>query len=70
MNNKDSLVNLALSKYKVQKINFDVDKELVSLYNIKAVPTFVIVIDKQEKARLVGIKNGISDVIAFLLDNE
>jgi|694.fasta_scaffold15629_11 thiol-disulfide isomerase/thioredoxin len=70
INNPHSLVSMAMKKYKLKKINFDIDKAKVSKYNIEQIPTFIILDNDKEMARLVGIKNGISDMVAFLLDNE
>jgi thioredoxin 1 len=42
------------SEYKVIEVNVDKDSDMALKYNIRSVPTFVVVKDGQEVERLVG----------------
>jgi len=71
LNNKNSLLNNAIKKYKVKKYDFDIDKNAVKQYNITSIPTFVILSNnKSEESRMIGLRGGINDLIVYVLNNE
>jgi thiol-disulfide isomerase/thioredoxin len=70
LENKNSLLREATKNYKIRKYDFDIDKEVIKQYNVNRIPTFIIVHKEKEQSRMIGINNGVSDLIAFLLDNE
>ena len=49
----------------VKDINIDVDAEMVSKFNIRGVPTLVLMQNEQEVARTSGYKN-VSQLKAFI----
>jgi thiol-disulfide isomerase/thioredoxin len=52
--------------YEIIFLDFDVDKDAVNGYNIKALPTFVILHDNKEVNRQIGYKGGYKKLIQFL----
>jgi thiol-disulfide isomerase/thioredoxin len=70
LENKNSLLREAAKHYNIKKYDFDVDKQVVKKYNVNKIPTFIIVNKDKEQARMVGIKQGIGDLVVFLLENE
>ena len=66
--NEDKDVISAFSHYDVRKYDFDVDKTQVAKYNIKRIPTFVI-LKNDELITKVGIGDGKKGLELFLLSN-
>ena len=66
--NEDKDIISAFSHYDVRKYDFDVDKTQVAKYNIKRIPTFVI-LKNDELITKVGIGDGKKGLELFLLSN-
>lgn len=66
--NTDPKLSEVIKSYNVILIDYDVDKDFVSGYNIKTLPTFLVLKnDKKETKRKVGYKNS-NDLVKFLQD--
>lgn len=63
INNDPALMD-AVKKYYVVTANFDVDKDLVEGYNIKSIPTFVV-LNGTNVSKKVGY-NGPRDLLKFI----
>ena len=48
----------------VNKVNVDYTPDVVTKYNVKSIPTVILVENGAEKARFVGVKS-VQDVINF-----
>lgn len=55
-----------IKDYEVVVLDFDLDKDAISGYNIKSVPTFVILQDNREIRRQIGYKGGHEKLNRFL----
>jgi hypothetical protein len=62
--NNDPELSEIVKKYYVVTADFDVDKELVEVYNVKSIPTFVV-INGNAVTKKVGY-NGVKDLTKFL----
>ena len=54
---KNSELSEAVKKYEIIEIDFDADKDFVNGYNIKTIPTFIILDNKKEIKRQTGYRN-------------
>lgn len=54
--NTDKELSETIKKYEVIIVNYDIDKDMVDGYNIKTIPTFIILENKKEVKRCVGYK--------------
>lgn len=63
--NTDAKLSEAIKSYDVVILDFDVDKEFVTGYNIKTIPTFIIFQNGEEQKRQVGY-SGPSKFYKFL----
>jgi len=54
----------------VKKIDVDTQRELAQLYNIKGIPTLVLMIDSDEKFRVSGASPEIEEKIEALLPSK
>jgi thiol-disulfide isomerase/thioredoxin len=65
----DAINSIELSEviknYEIVDVDFDVDKDIVSGYNIKTIPAFVVFENTVETGRKIGYKNP-RDLIRFL----
>lgn len=64
--NKDKELSETIKNYYVVMADYDVDKDLVEGYNVKKIPTFVIIKNSKSKSK-VGYK-GPKDLDRFLQD--
>lgn len=64
--NNDSRVREVIKNYEVVFVDYDVDKDLVDGYNIKTLPTFVILDGTKESGRKVGYNGGSRGLYKFL----
>lgn len=55
--NNDTALSEAVKLYDIVEIDFDVDKDIVSGYNIKSIPTFITFENGKESGRLVGYRS-------------
>jgi thiol-disulfide isomerase/thioredoxin len=64
--NNDPKLSETIKEYEVIILDYDLDKDAVSGYNIKNIPTFVILSDNKETKRKVGYKGGSEALNKFL----
>lgn len=55
-----------VKKYDIVFLDFDVDKEFVEGYNIKTIPTFIVINNGKETKRQVGYPGGSNGLYNFL----
>lgn len=63
---EDSEIKNIISNYDVQFYDYDLDKDMRTKYNVMKVPTLIVVVNGEEKARRVGLSTGKSGLVLFL----
>lgn len=63
---EDSEIKNILSHYEVEYYDYDLDKAMRTKYNVMKVPTLIVVVNGEEKARRVGLSTGKSGLVLFL----
>jgi thioredoxin 1 len=61
----DPILSEMIKNYEIVEIDFDLDKDIVTGYNIKSIPTFILFDDGKEISRKTGYKHP-KDLIKFL----
>ena len=64
----DAVANEYAGKVKVGKVNVDENAKLAVKFDIKAVPTVVVIKDRSEQARVVGVTS--KEAIGRILDKQ
>ena len=64
--NEDTEIKNILSHYEVEFYDYDLDKDMRTKYNVMKVPTLIVIVNGEEKARRVGISTGKSGLVLFL----
>lgn len=67
---EDIRIKNILSNYQVEYCNYDTDKEMMNKYNVTIIPTLIVVLNEEEKARRVGISTGVQGLTLFLEANK
>jgi len=62
----DDKIKTLLQNYEVEHYDYDLDKMMRTKYNVMKVPTIIVVINDEEKARKVGISTGKRGLELFL----
>jgi len=62
----DSKVKELLENYEVEHYDYDLDKMMRTKYNVMKLPTIIVVVNGEEKARKVGIATGKKGLELFL----
>lgn len=63
---EDSEIKNIISNYDVQFYDYDLDKDMRTKYNVMKVPTLIVIVGGEEKARRTGLSTGKSGLVLFL----
>lgn len=64
--NTDPKLSEIVKNYEIVELDFDVDKDVVTGYNVKSIPTFIIHENGKELGRKVGYSGGSKSLYGFL----
>lgn len=64
--NTDAQLSETVKEYEVVILDYDLDKDAVNGYNIKTIPTFIILENNKELRRKIGYKGGRKELNRFL----
>ena len=62
----DDKIKKLLQNYEVEHYDYDLDKMMRTKYNVMKIPTIIVVVNGEEKARKVGIATGKKGLELFL----
>jgi len=63
---EDKVIKKLISQYELEYYDFDLDKAMRKKYDVKKIPTLIVVRDGAEKARKIGISSGKKGLESFL----
>jgi thioredoxin 1 len=63
---EDKVIKKLISQYEIEYYDFDLDKAMKKKYDVKKIPTLIVVRDGVEKARKIGISSGKKGLESFL----